>query len=529
LLEAWPGRWRIAAAANVDPAVAVAEAMATGRTPLQVIKILIAGGWFDEADSLLRTELEPRLEDDDRSDCLALLAEQRDKARNRVEEELRSLERRARRAGQAFAFERGPVIELAETSVVEARATLAEIERAVTAGEQRRRDDLEAKATQLGIGDRLVRRMRACLDGRHWDAAARVMQIGPNRLRRAVVSPSDVDRPLDLTGLGPPLKLAQELLDAPEALHEKYALRIPDAHASALLRAVLATDPAPGDIARSMDLMLGGSPPTRWPQDDRFPLSSTEIVPVPRPRFLGESLVLASSASTARSTDVVLDVGRGRRPAGPHLGLPQILQIVTANGDRRIALLRVLGPQYPASLVLDDLTGDDLESSLDWAFDLATRGARAPLVDVLLEKASGRPALVEVLFAAALPDTSDRQRLVTDENLDMSLSDPRTRELLAASLLQDLDGDSTAVGLLEAATEVGTPDVRGQDDLIDYACDALELVFDVAPARPEVEAAVARLIEHGYIADADGPDGRFVLELGTVCALADYGVLAGSY
>jgi len=176
------------------------------------------------------------------------------------------------------------------------------------------------------------------------------------------------------------------------------------------------------DIGATPSVGGGGS-------TERLVLTSTETLHVPRPRFVGpQGLELVLPGGLARDDDVLLDVGALEDVGGPRLGVRELVQVTLAFGDRRVALLRVLGRQQRAERVVSDFTRvANVDWALAWAFDFATPRVAAPLVDVLLAVTGGHPRLTEVLLAAVVPAPGARSGWLTERDFEQALQRAETR------------------------------------------------------------------------------------------------------
>jgi len=515
LLRTWPGRWQLATAPSVEPGVAIAQAVSARLTPDDAVVSLIAAGHYDQAEELLTIALDPPIGDRRRRELLADLANVRVRARREVERTLDQLELRAHRAGGAIPIRRDDVVGLVELDAVEAEAELRRIESQVSDIEHALLRAYRERLDRMQLPRAARARVEACLQGRRWEAAERLI-AGNTGLRVAAPSPADVPQPPGLEGHGSAVALADQLLRYPERVRERYDWRESDEPTQLLLEQLLTRDPSAAEVAVALDRVLGGEAEVG---DDRVLLTSVEILPIPRPRFVGaRGLALTLDPARASADEIVLDVRVAAATASPRLGITEMMRVLLADGDRRIALLRVVGRQLGARLLVSDLQqAANIDWALDWALDMATPRVAAPLLDTILSASSGRPRLAEALFVATVPSPREREGWLTERALERAIADPATQSVILRALVDDLAGQAAALELLTAVDEWGQPEgITTREDLVAFARELLSVASDTEFDASQVEAAVDRLLALGYAR----PSGdHFAFELGTIRVL----------
>jgi hypothetical protein len=356
-------------------------------------------GHYDAAESLLAAPLEPPLSEARDRELRDALAAERARGRRAVERALEQCELRARRAGGALTFDRDGILDLAELDLVEAREEIAAVEAEVGVIEDDASRRYLARLASQSLPPTNRARLEACVERRRWDAAERLLQ-GTSGLPVAAPAPVDVPEPPDVDAYGGPLRLAGDLLRDGQRLRARFGWREPDEAAVHLLELLVSRRPSPVDVLAALDHMLvtGSTPSVRGSgSPERVVLTSTETLHVPAPRFVGpQGLELVLPGGVAGDDDVLLDVGTIETVGGPRLGIRELVRVALADGDRRVALLRVLGRQQRAEVVVSDLARvSNVDWALDWAFDFAAPRVAAPRVDVLLAVTGGHPRLTE--------------------------------------------------------------------------------------------------------------------------------------
>ena len=509
LLETWPGRWQLAIDPDVDPVYSVAYSIAKGATPVDAISNLIASGHFEVAEELLHASVEPAIADGDQEELDRLLVGARQKTRRGLERTLDGLERQAARAGRVLPADRAFLTELSELDHEEVVAAVRELEQVVEDFEATKRQDLLARLDRQSPSTAVRERVTACLARGRWDAAERLLLHGGGP---AVAAQSPMDVPEPPTLRSSTLTLVSEILRYRDQMCRENDWADPGSAGADLLELLVRRQPDPVQVAFALDRLLQPDS-TTVVEDDRVILTSMEILPVPRPRFVGpRGLVICMPGADVGGDDVLLDVGTLETPGGPRLGVSELVRIVLSHGDRRIALLRLIARQQRARKVVPDLAAvANIDWALDWAFDLAAPRVTFSLVDVVLGASGGRPGMTEELFVAALPPPTAREAWLTEDSIEDALQDPHVQERLVEAFLHDLDGDPSTLDLLRAVDALGQPDPGlSPDDLEQWAATVLGMYLDDEVVPEVVRRVLRRVHECGYLqTDAEGV--RFVL------------------
>jgi hypothetical protein len=525
LLTEWGGRWQTVLASADPPAVAVAQAISTHLTPDVAISELICTGRFEAAEDLCAAHLDPPIPSARLRQLRADLETERLRIRRNVERALEDLDLRARQAGGVLDIDREDLLELARLDYPMVATELSTtVELAVRAIENDRanaiRTRLDAASRRNATRDRVL----ACVRTRHWDAAERLIEVGQETTRRVAPFPSEVKHPPELHRYGTPLNVAQQLLERPGRLNELHGWPLPDDATRTFVEALLSPTPNTEHVVMAFDRMLGGEPTPS--QDGRVVITAMEILPVPKPRFVGrQGLEVVIENGAAFVDDIVADIGMATMTSGPRLGPAEMMRVAIADGDRRIALLRVLGRQLPSQLLLSDLgETDNLEWALEWALDMVADHVIAPLPDVLLNTASGRLQLAQVLFLAVTPSPDQRGGSLTEQALENALTESSTQDALAQAFWDDLEHNSLSVAVLTAASLLEQPTgVTTRDGLVSYAKDLLEVLHDEPPDVQDLDRAIQCLHDRGYV--RTNRDGTLAFELGTIRAVGQSSIL----
>ena len=517
LLAEWGGRWQTVLSPADPPAVAVAQAISTRLTPDVAISELISTGRFEAAEDLLAAHLDPPIPSARLRQLREDLEMERLRIRHNVERVLEHLDLRARQAGGVLDIDREDLLELAKLDYAMVSAELSTtVESAVRTIENDRAKAIRARLDAASHRNATRDRVLACVRTRHWDAAERLIEVGEETIRRVALFPSEIKHPPELHRYGTPLNVAQQLLERPGRLNELYGWPLPDGATRTFLEALLSPTPSTEHVVMAFDRMLGGEPTPS--QDGRVVITAMEILPVPKPRFVGRQglEVVIGNGAAASVDDIVADIGMATITTGPRLGPAEMMRVAIADADRRIALLRVLGRQLPSQLLLSDLDEtDNLEWALEWALDMVTEHVMAPLPDVLLNTASGRLPLAQVLFLAVAPSPDQRGGSLTEQALENALTKPGTQDALAQALWDDLEHNSLSVAVLTAASLLGQPtDVTTHDGLVSYSKDLLYVLHNESPDVHDLDRAIQCLQDCGYI--RTHRDGILAFELGTV-------------
>jgi hypothetical protein len=473
------------------------------------------------ADSLLIAQLDPPIPSARLRQLRADLEKEQLRIRHSVERVLEQFDLRARRAGGVLDIDRQELLELAELDYPTVATELSTtVESKVRAFENNRATAIRAQLEAAPHRGTTRERVLACLRSRQWEAAERLLKGGEETIRRAAPFPAAVKQPPELERYGTPLTVAQQLLERPGRLNELYGWPLPDDATRVFLEMLLSPTPSTEEVVAAFDRMLGGEPAVS--REGRMVITATEILPIPKPRFVQrQGLEVLVQDGAASVDDIVADVGIATTTTGPRLGPAEMVRVAIAEGDRRIALLRVLGRQLPGHLLLSDLEEtSNLEWALEWALDMVADQVMAPLVDVLLSTASGRLPLARVLFLVMAPSPDRRGGSLTEQALEDVLTNPSTQDALARALWNDLEHDPLSIAVLIAADQLEQPtDVTTHAGLVSYAKELLEVLHDESPDAQDLDRAIQRLHDRGYVRTLR--DGSLAFELGAIRGIGE--------